>query len=472
MNLLKIISNDIQINGLEISDGSLRFCRIKKDQTELKTEYLIEEKLPETDNLYNEVAFTAKLSKFVKKNKIKYVIVSIPSDNIFIKTYSFLDSIPDEKIKESMNLVIESQLPQKKRDVYCDWMVTKNDGKKNVLLTCIDRKKIDTLTSIAKKVGLKIVAIESLAISLARSIKQINNEATLLIEKELVNTSFSVILNNDLIFTLSIPNDKIGKNIKKEIQRVVNYHDWLNINIKNSILFGDFKEEEIKKIPLKMISPETLQEINGFSQETKWFISLGAALRGLILRKDDHIVSLMEISTRKAYKHEKIRSFTNFFINLSAVFSIFLIAIFIASWSFMIVVQNNYVKQITSFNLSADSENSSQLKDKAINFNNYVGQAAALISKEPHWSIVVKEVREKIVSGVVVNNLSLPSNDGVFSVSGVASDRETINQLKKSFESSTLFDEIKTPLNNLGKRVNIPFSMTFKIKSSDLIYTK
>jgi Tfp pilus assembly PilM family ATPase len=472
MNLLKIISNDIQISGLEISDNSLRFCRLKKDHTGLKAEHLIEENLSKKDTLDNEIAFTAKLSKFVKKNKIKYVIVSIPSDDIFVKTYSFPDLIPDEKIKESMNLTIDSQLPQKKRDLYCDWMVTKNNDKKNVLLTYIYRKKIDSLTAIAKKVGLKIIAIESLAMSLARSIKQTNNEATLIIEKGLISTSLSVILNNQLIFTLSIPNNKFDKNIKKEIQRVVSYHDWLNIYIKNSILVGNFEKEELKKIPLKIILPETIQEINNFSNETNWFISLGAALRGLIPRKDDRMVSLMEISTRKAYKQEKIKSFTNFFINLTTVFSIFFIAVFIAAWSFIMVVQNNYIKQITSFNLSIDSENSSKLKDRATNFNKYVGEAAILASKEPHWSIVIEEIRKKIVNGVIVNNLSLQSSDGIFSISGIATDRETINQLKKSFESSTLFDEVNIPLNNLGKKINIPFSITFKIKSGDLIYTK
>lgn len=471
MNLLKIISNDIQINGLEISDSSLRFCRLKKDHTGLKAEHLIEEMLPETNNS-DEIAFTAKLSKFVKKNRIKYVVASIPSDDIFIKTYSFPNSIPDEKIKESMELAIDSQLPQKKRDLYCDWMITKNDGKKNVLLTYINRKKIDTLTSIAKKVNLKIIAIESLAMSLARSIKQENDEAALLIERGLVNTSLSVILNNHLIFTLSIPNETIGKNLEKEIKRVINYHEWLNINIKSSILLGDFKKEELKKIPLKIVLPETLQEIKNFSKETKWFISLGAALRGLIPRKDDRMISLMETGTEKAYAREKIRSFTNLFINLNAIFSIFFIAIFVAAWSFIMTVQNNYVKQITSFNLSIDSENSSQLKDKANNFNNYVGQAVTLVSKEPKWSVVVEEVKEKIVAGVIVNNLSLPSSGGVFSMNGIATDRETINQLKKSLESSDLFDEVNVPLNNLGKKVNIPFSVTFKIKSNDLIYNK
>ena len=371
-----------------------------------------------------------------------------------------------------MDLTIDSQLPQKKRDLYCDWMITKGDGKKNVLLTYINRKKIDTVTTIAKRVGLRIVAIESLAMSLARSIKQTNDEATMLIEKGLINTSFSVILNNHLIFTLSVPNNKIGKDIKKEVLRVVNYHNWLDINIKNSILIGDFENEELKRIPLKKITLEATHDINKFPDETKWFVSLGAALRGLIPRKDDRMVSLMEVSTQKAYRREKINSVTNFFINLNIIFSIFFITIFMVAWSFMMSVQNNYVKQITSFNLSADSENSTQLKDRANNFNNLVGQAATLASKEPHWSIVVAEVKEKIVNGIIVTNLSLPSSDGIFSINGIATDRETINQLKKSFESSNLFNEVNIPLNNLGKKVNIPFSVTFKIKSIDLIYTK
>ena len=75
MNLLKVISNDEPIGGLEISGNSLRFCLLSKGRTDLKTELLVEEKLLEKESLENEAAFTTKLSKFVKKNKIKYDIL-------------------------------------------------------------------------------------------------------------------------------------------------------------------------------------------------------------------------------------------------------------------------------------------------------------------------------------------------------------------------------------------------------------
>jgi hypothetical protein len=472
MNLLKVISNDEPIGGLEISDNSLRFCLLKKDHSGLKTEVLIEEKLSEKENLNDEAAFVSKLSKFTKKNKIKYVIISIPSSDVFIKTYTFPGTMPEGKIEESMELAISLQLPQKPEDIYCDWMTISEKDEKLILLSYVNKKRINNLIAILNKVGLRIVAIENRAMSLARAISQPKDEAILAIEKENKDTSFSVITNNHLIFAQSIPNDKLSKDLGKEIRQIINYYDWLNTSLKGLILIGDFENSEIKKLPLPIADTKIFPDMKQFPKESKWLVALGSALRGLTPRKDDKMISLMEIGTEKAYKREKAKSIINFFIGITAALSIFFAVVFFATWSFVLTMQNNYNRQITSFSLLPATENNSVLREKADAFNSLIGQMSILIDKEPRWSKVIEEAKSKAVSGVVVNNLTLPSADGVFSMTGTAENREAINQLKKSFESSAMFDNIDIPLTNLGKKNDIPFSMSFKIKNSELIYTK
>ena len=380
--------------------------------------------------------------------------------------------MPDEKIKESMELTIDLQLPQKSDDIYCDWMMLPENDEKIVLLSYINKKKIDKLISILDRVRLRIVAIESRSMSLARGILQTKDEAVLTIEREVNNTSFSVIINNHLLFSQSIPNNQIGKDLGKEIRQIINYHDWLNISIKGLILIGDFENSEIKKLPLPIIDAKTAQEIKQFPKESKWLIALGAALRGLTPRKDDKMISLMEIGTEKAYKREKAKSIINFFIGITTALSIFFVVVFFATWSFVLTMQNNYNRQISSFSLLPASDNNSILREKADSFNSLIGQMTTLINKEPYWSKVLEETKNKIVSGIIVNNLSLPSAEGIFSITGTADNRESLNQLKKSFASSALFDNVDIPLTNLGKKNDIPFSMSFKIKNSELIYTK
>ena len=185
MNLLNVISNEESIGGLEIADDSFRFSKLKKVKTGFKIELLIEEKITEKDAIVNEATFADKLSKFANKNNIKYVIVSVPADNIFVKTYDFPAAMSDEKIAEAMDLAIELQLPRKKEEIYCDWMEIENNESRKILLSYIDRGYADNLISKIKKAGIKIVAIESHALSLARTIKQKSNEAIILAEKGL-----------------------------------------------------------------------------------------------------------------------------------------------------------------------------------------------------------------------------------------------------------------------------------------------
>lgn len=473
MNLLKLISSEEIIGGLEIADDSLRFILLKNNKNEIETKLICEEKLSPQEGLANLDLFVKKLSKFVKQNHIKYAIISLPADNIFLKLYKFPVAIPDEKIGESMKLNIDLQLPQKKENIYCDWMkLEKTETTQTVLLSYIKKDYAKKLFTTFKKAGIKVVAAETHALSLSRAIKQVPGEALLIIEKSYENTSFSVLENNNLIFLQNYPNEKISKNLNKEIEKIINFHDWADVKIKKLFLIGEISEKEIKNLPIKISSLKEEMENKKQALDKKWLISLGAAKRGLIPRKDDKIISLMEIGTEKAYKQEKANISADFFMGISIALAIFFIAIFFSTWSFISMMQGNYNKRISSLSLLPGSENGVLLKEKADIFNNLISETKQLTQAEARWSKVVEEIKNKLSQDIKVSTLSLPSANGIFTINGTALNREAINNLKRSFESSNLFSDINIPLNNLGKKNDIPFSITFKIKDIQLIYTK
>jgi len=472
MNLIRVISNEEPIGGLDIGDDSLRFSLLKRERAGLSLISLAEEKLGPKEGLNNKAVFLTKLTKFVRANKIKYVIASIPSDNIFIKTYSFPSAMPDEKIADAMELTIDLRLPLKREEIYCDWMKIDEANQKIILLSYIKKTQANDLISLLKKANLKIVAVESRAMSLARAVKLDKDGAILVVEKGIVNVSLSVILNNNILFLQSIPDEKIEANLIKEINKIINYHDWLNISINYYIVIGSLPEKLLKKISLKILEPKSAIDIKPVPKEVKWYVSLGSAYRGLIPRKEDKIISLMEMSTEKAYKLEKANSLASFFLSISIALSIFFVAIFLAAWSLVFNMRNNYDRQILSFNLNPSSANAALLREKANSFNYLVDQIGSLVKNEAHWSKVVEEAKNKSVDGVIINNMSLPSTEGVFTLTGVANDRETVNQLKQSFESSAMFSRVEIPLTNLGKKNEIPFSMSFNLKNGEIIYSQ
>jgi HKD family nuclease len=117
MSLGKIFSRAETIGGLEINNDALRFSLLKKGRSGLEAEILVEEKLTGKEQSFESPEFAAKLIKFAKKNKIEYVILSVPSDGIFVKTYAFPVSMSDEKIIDSMGLTVDLQLPKKKDEI-------------------------------------------------------------------------------------------------------------------------------------------------------------------------------------------------------------------------------------------------------------------------------------------------------------------------------------------------------------------
>lgn len=473
MDLSKALLNEEPIGGLEIESEAIRFVLLKKNHTGLEATTLIEEKLLEKESATSGASFIDKLNKFAKRNKIKYVVVSLPSSDTFVKTITFPAAMPDEKIADSMKLAVDLQLPKKKEEVYCDWMWTEtNKNEKKILLSYILKTKADILMGALKRAGLKVVAIESRAMSLARVIKQEKNEALLMVEKEKNNYAFSVLINNHILFSYSAPTERIGHNFEIEVKKVINYYSWFNIEIKNLILIGDFSNQKIKKLPLALIKIQITEKIDKIQKDIKWLIPLGAALRGVTPRKNDRIISLMNIGTETAYKREKANSTVNFFIGTTVALSLFFLTAFIATWSLVTIIQNNYIKQISSFNLLPSSDSTNVLKEKAANFNNLIDETSVLAAKEAHWSRVIEEVKNKSVSEIIINNLTFPDINGSFSVTGVATNREAINNLKKSFETSNLFGDISLPLDNLGKKTDIPFSLSFKIKNPGLVYEK
>jgi Tfp pilus assembly PilM family ATPase len=473
MNLIKVISSEEPIGGLEIEGGALRFALLKKSRNGLEATTLVEDKLSSQEGSINGAAFVDKLTKFVKKHQIKYVVISIPTSGIFSKTYSFPAAMLDDKIAESMQLTVDLQLPKKSDTLYCDWMPTETtENDKKILLSYIIKTQADALLAIAKKAGLKVVAVETRAMSLARAIKQNKDEPILLVEKMQDNYAFSVLINNNVLFSQSLPVSQVGDNFDKEIRKIVNYHGWFNINIKQLVLLGNFPEGKIKKLDIKLINPTISEAIKKAATDIKWLVVLGSAMRGLLPRKSDEIISLMDIGTETAYRRERANTTINFFIGISVALSIFFAVAFVATWSLLSVLQNNYTKQISAFNLLPSSDNTNSLKDKAAEFNSLIEQAGFLVNKEANWSKVVSEIKTKTVPDIAVNNLSLPSIDGTLSLTGTAANRTAINNLKTSFESSELFTNVMIPLDNLGKKSDIPFSLTFKIKDVNLVYGK
>ncbi|MBI4692384.1 MAG: hypothetical protein HY773_03075 [Candidatus Terrybacteria bacterium] len=180
----------------------------------------------------------------------------------------------------------------------------------------------------------------------------------------------------------------------------------------------------------------------------------------------------MPVGTEEAYENQKAVVFSGFLSNLALGLSVFFGAVFAGAWILMTVLQQNFNARLSALNVLPLATDSVELENRAENFNELVRRAAGLLENLPKWSGVVEDIRVRAGSGIIINNLSIPSVEGIINISGISQSRIQLNLFRKTLEESLLFTDIKLPLTNLEMKENIPFSISFKLKDPAILYVQ
>ena len=491
MDILKVFTRDEPIAGLEISDTHIRvalleFKEIKKGkEREKKLEITILAEKPLKEGIVSEgeikkkEEFIAVMNDLLKgiKSKIRYSIISISPNKIYSKLYSFPKTVSGEKLEEAMKLAIGFQLPMKLEDVYLDWEKASGDSQKNeIFLATASKKVIDNYIDALKTAGLNLVAIEFFPMSVNRA-AVISSGPVMAIILNNEGAEVSIIENKIIQFDRFLPSAQFSSqnSFLGETRKIIDFFESeKKKKISEILLIGENREniknqltDFFKEITISnalgqeiFLSSAEIKKDNG----NKWLVALGAALRGVLPRSEDELISLMPIGTEEAYDNQKAIIFSEFISNISVALSIFFVVIFLGIWLLMVSFQKNFSTRIISLSSSAVPEDALALENRAIKFNELLNKADSSLILMQKTSPILEELKLKIISGISVRNFSMPSLIDAINISGVAQSRNQLNLFKKSLESSEMFSEVNLPLTNIELRENIPFSITFRIK--------
>lgn len=470
MNLLRVITREESIAGLEISDDYLRLALLElkgKDKTKLEIRALVE--IPLTTGtvingyIKNQDDFIALLKKLIKKStiKIRYIIVSLPASAVYSRVFTFPKTIQDAKIEETMKLIINFQLPIKPDEVYLDWEKISDNEHNEVFFASAPRPLIDEYLKIFKVVGLKTVAIEFHPMSFSRVVELPVNNAAMIVASDKTNGSFFVIKNKTLYFSRVAPFSLLTKkSLKEETRKIIDFYESDGGKISQLINLNASKAGTIFRVG-------ALTEKDGW----KWFTSVGAGWRGLLARSQDTIVSLMPVGTEDAYEYQKATTFAGFLSAIAITLAIFFSIAFIAGWTLMATMQHNTLNRIDSLTTVNTQGDFTALENKATQFNELVGAASDLVKTIPNWSVLIEDLKGRVTEGIIITELSLPSPEQILTVKGTAQSRKQLNSFKKSLDESRFLSEVKLPLTNLEQKENIPFSVSFKLKDQSTLYS-
>ncbi len=502
MNLLNLLTKEKRVAGIEISDSVVRivFLRpivqsssLSKRINSIRTFFepkttttsnlelvLIEEPLAANIIVQGVVMNTMLLGKALSSTWAKaklgtdYAIVAIPDDKIYSRIFSFPKAIGGERLTEAMNLAVGFQLPMKTEDVYLDWESTQGDAYSNeILLSTIPRSVANGYIEALDVAGIKALAIESHLASIARAIKLEPERIVIFTKKSPDGTTIFALKNGLLRFSRTLPSQFISEDkIPGEVEKI---RSALEAGTREVTSNDADKNESIRVQDLLSATVrDDYARYPGLSDSKKanfkWLVAIGTSIRGQIPEGEDNIISLLPLGTEEAYTYQKAATFVSLVSNITVGVSIFFVVVFISTYLFMLSLLQGSIRTIAALPMKTVQPEFLEKVAWVEHVNALTETAAGILSETPIWSTVIDEINARTIDGVVISNFTTPSITEKISLTGIAKDRVTLNQFKKSFQESALFSEIDLPATDPGQKGGVPFTISFRLKNPSAVY--
>lgn len=483
MNILNLLTKEKSVAGIEISDSVIRITflrpRKKSKQSNLTQDLphqeivLIEEPIAANIIEQGVVVDRPLLGRTLKgiwaKAKLgtNYAIVTIPDDKVYSRIFSFPKTVDGSRLSDAMRLAVGFQLPVKTEESYLDWerVQNPNPGLNEILLCTIPRVVAQGYVEALDLAGIKTLALESHTTSIARAIKLEPGKISLFTKKTPDGITIFSIKDGVLRFLRTLPFKFIPENkISEEVSKI------------KLALESELKETSSISDPIDFLNAfikddyRTYPEFNADGNQAKWLAALGALIRGQLREGEDNLISLLSVGTEEAYAYQKAATFITLIRNMTIGISIFFTVVFFAAYLFMFSLAGNAESTLTSLPVSTIPPELLEKETWIQNINTLSETGTAILSETAVWSKIIENVQKQVIEGVLVSSFIAPGINEKMSLVGVARDRTTLNQLKKSFQDSEIFGEIELPITNLEQRADIPFSLSFKIKDPSLVY--
>ncbi len=486
MNIFNLLAKEKHVAGIEIDEAIVRiaFFRTKKSQSFLsslrggafvdgeKELLLIEESIPhgliQEGVVLDPPALGRALQLIWAKAKLEtnYAIVAIPDDKIYSRIFTFPRVLDDERINEAMSLATSFQLPFAQDDIYSDWeTIGKTDTITEVLFSAIPKEVTHGFVTALSLAGIKPLALESHVDSIARAIVTEQGVPVLYTKETEDDSSIFIVKDGYIRFSRAVPTRFVPKNkFKDEVQKVKTSTE---------------AQEQMKEgsLQVKSLVSATLQEeyvrFEKLTTDTStWLVALGAAIRATLPEGNDALISLLPVKTGEAYAYQKAVTFIILVRNITIGVAVFFTLSFFTMYFVMLSLSQTANRSIAS--LSDAPVSPEVLSHEAVvkDVNELTTTAKTILSETPVWSLFLEEFSVRIIPGITVTAITAPSITGEINISGAASDRNTLNQFKKSLQDSAMFTDIVLPITNLEQKEKIAFSITFKIKDVSALYYK
>lgn len=478
------------IGGLEIADSALRFVVL--DGGEFRMSGL---RLPPGVVVGGQLKDRAKfieaaillhdqiLGPKKRKNRISS-IVSLSSIGIYTQVFT-LPFIEGSSLEKAVQLNIQMISPLDFSEAYSGWQFANKDTDKvrlEILSAFANKGIVDEFAKALEEGGFLAVAVESRALSLTRLLKEsgmnFSKERTYVVMSvDESGLDFLIIRHGQLHFDYfnswgdlqgdakEISAEAFQGAVVRNLHQVLNFYNshWQEPLDEIILSATGFREDVARIIGENFSLTVADMALSGTqSLAPDWFVSLGAAMRGLVPRGKDQEISLLGIDAQEEFGREQILGFLRFWKVLMPL----AVGIFVVAFVGTYVSLAGMDEDLTSHGSLAGGtavDEARQLESQIGEFNRKVDLLRAAESGSSTKTPLIEKVMEYAgANGVTVTRLTYQAPGYPLSLIGTTKSQDALLAFKKSMEADTLFSGVSLPLTNVKITASgVEFSMTF-----------
>lgn len=474
-----MVRPQIEIGGLEITDTGLVFFSIAPE-TLHTTQFSIplEAGIVQEGKIMQESAFIKHLrllhKKITSKEKKEIpVIVTISDQNIFTQLFT-LPKLSEGSFEEAVRLNMQTISPINFLEAYSGWEKVENDLSASdsvIISSFVERSIIDAFLRCFKGGGFSAVAIEHRSMSLARFVSQreptfVGTKSYLLVHIGGDGITIAVLSQGHLCFdkfsswqtilkeihaTREIVFTDFATLIIREIHQVTNFfvgrsHD----PISGVYIVGGAMEKQLLETLKNKFSfgvfPLTLAHV---PEDEAWFISAGAALRGLISRSQDVEISLTPEDTRGMLLQAQIHTFANAWRTMLLISGTIILAAFIGIYMFLNHIIATISNDLRTSITSASVERYNELKQEAVTFNESIARASMVQSQRVRWYELLSDLYNQTGPLVAIDRIYVQSSDSGIVLNARTNKEESAIEFKRKIEQLPSVKNVQLPLTSI-----------------------
>jgi len=501
-DLQKLLVPEFPITALVIDDFSLRIFGF--NQTINQVAKIGQYKLPpgviENGILKKPEEFQALIGalkqKIWAKDKHIWLILSLPSSNFYTNIFTLPD-LTDEQFQDAVVFNTQMVAPLPLEETYFDWedwgtVIDKNRDEKEIFIALGIKRQIKPYTDILQDYGFKVVAIEPWAISVSRFVYTFleKEKPVLVIDLRVDGLEFIVTEQNKLIyfdydswqeiFGQNIPKtitlNHLQQHLMREIPLILNFYSLKRGHSLERFIVLSSDERMVNTLTFWLAKQYNLIALNFNLPQPlartrrDWAGVIGAALRGLIPRREDSIVSLAPLGTEESYYQSLITRVVALWSNSVIVaLSCLLVACILLNHLFFNNISAKY-KELAAVSVDPSIKSQKEaLQKEAEWFNVLVEYAKFTTQWKKDWKLVLDTIFQKARQETVnIKRIFVGSGTeeliSNITIQAEASSREAMTNFKKSLDETQLFVSSKIPPETVlqsGNRINFSLMLTF-----------